>query len=410
MLNIRQRYVLLLCLLLFTLPPLWGAKKNTTTYKVQKGDNLYQLSKRFHTTVSELKELNKLKADNLSLGQSLVVPNPAPQKEKAPEKKAKTEIPTVEKPKTTPQEAVTPPATQQALSATENVAIPASGYHVVQRKETAFRIAKTYGIELKTLLALNKMTSSSLKVGQKLWLRDPNATPVPTPTPPPATVTENVPEPQRVEEARPVIAPTDSVLIEMFHIVQPKETLYKISKKYGVTVDSLKAINKLDSNNISVGQRLYIKTGSNRSETSLSTYTPTSTPVIKNPSKLRDDLIRPVNGKIISSFGLRNGRPHKGVDIGAATGTHIVAALDGKVVYSGQQSGYGNVVVLEHPDFVMTVYAHNERNLVAVGDVVKQGDLIATVGSTGNATTPHVHFEYRIKGKAIDPKKVLPEN
>ncbi|HCM16257.1 MAG TPA: transcriptional regulator, partial [Candidatus Cloacimonas sp.] len=66
------------------------------------------------------------------------------------------------------------------------------------------------------------------------------------------------------------------------------------------------------------------------------------------------------------------------------------------------------VVVLEHPDFVMTVYAHNEKNLVAVGDTVQKGQQIAMVGSTGNATGSHLHFEYRIKGKAINPRKVLP--
>ncbi len=116
----------------------------------------------------------------------------------------------------------------------------------------------------------------------------------------------------------------------------------------------------------------------------------------------------PVEGKILSEYGLRNGRPHKGIDLGAKSGTPIFAVLDGTVVYSGVQGAYGNVVVLEHPDFVMTVYAHNEKNLVAVGDTVQKGQQIAMVGSTGNATGSHLHFEYRIKGKAINPRKVLP--
>ncbi|MGC9361975.1 MAG: M23 family metallopeptidase, partial [Candidatus Syntrophosphaera sp.] len=89
-------------------------------------------------------------------------------------------------------------------------------------------------------------------------------------------------------------------------------------------------------------------------------------------------------------------------------GTPVKAVLDGVVVFSGVQGGYGNVVVLEHPDFVMTVYAHNEKNLVKVDDEVKQGDEIATMGSTGQTTGSHLHFEYRLKGKAINPRKVLP--
>ena len=116
----------------------------------------------------------------------------------------------------------------------------------------------------------------------------------------------------------------------------------------------------------------------------------------------------PVDGKVWSEYGLRNGRPHKGIDIGAKQGTPIYAVLDGTVVYSGVQGAYGNVVVVEHPDFVMTVYAHNEKNLVSVNEKVKQGQQIATVGATGNARGAHVRFEYRLKGKAINPRKVLP--
>jgi len=77
------------------------------------------------------------------------------------------------------------------------------------------------------------------------------------------------------------------------------------------------------------------------------------------------------------------------------------------VVFAGVQGNYGNVIVIEHPDFVMTVYAHNDANLVKVNDSVKRGQIIAHLGSTGNATGPHLHFEYRIKGKAINPRKVL---
>ena len=86
----------------------------------------------------------------------------------------------------------------------------------------------------------------------------------------------------------------------------------------------------------------------------------------------------------------------------------IVSVLPGKVAYSGRQRGYGNVVIIEHANSVMTVYAHNEANLVRVDEVVNQGQPIATLGSSGNSTGPHLHFEYRKNGKAINPRDVLP--
>jgi murein DD-endopeptidase MepM/ murein hydrolase activator NlpD len=116
----------------------------------------------------------------------------------------------------------------------------------------------------------------------------------------------------------------------------------------------------------------------------------------------------PTEGKVTSEFGLRHGRPHKGIDIANKTGTPIYAVMDGVVLFSGRQNGYGSVIIVEHPDFIMTVYAHNEINLVREGDKVLQGQQIATMGATGNATGPHLHFEYRIKGNAINPRKVLP--
>ena len=88
-------------------------------------------------------------------------------------------------------------------------------------------------------------------------------------------------------------------------------------------------------------------------------------------------------------------------------GTAIHAVQRGTVVFSGRQRGYGNVIILEHDDYVMTVYAHNESNLVRLGDTVDKGQPIATLGNSGTSTGPHLHFEYRVQGKAIDPVQVL---
>jgi len=196
------------------------------------------------------------------------------------------------------------------------------------------------------------------------------------------------------------------VVIERVYIVQRKDTLFKIASENGMTVDELKKLNNLSSNEIKTGQKLYLAGKPRTSSSSAVTERLTDEEVQKR-DRIRSDLYMPVEGKVISEYGLRNGRPHKGIDIGAKSGTPIYAVLDGTVVYSGVQGAYGNVVVIEHPDFVMTVYAHNEKNLVSVNDKVTKGQQIATVGSTGNAQGSHLHFEYRLKGKAINPRKVL---
>jgi murein DD-endopeptidase MepM/ murein hydrolase activator NlpD len=117
----------------------------------------------------------------------------------------------------------------------------------------------------------------------------------------------------------------------------------------------------------------------------------------------------PVNGgQVMSQFGRRWLSFHEGLDIAAPEGTPIYAAHSGEVVFSGaSMRGYGNMVVIKGPG-LMTVYAHNKRNIVEVGDTVQAGEKLALVGMTGNASGPHLHFETRIRGKdgksvAIDP-------
>jgi murein DD-endopeptidase MepM/ murein hydrolase activator NlpD len=121
----------------------------------------------------------------------------------------------------------------------------------------------------------------------------------------------------------------------------------------------------------------------------------------------------PVAGVVSSSFGLRH-HPisgdkhfHGGVDIAAPAGAEIKAAGPGKVTFSGMAKGYGNLVEIDHGDGTVSRYAHNAANLVAVGDEVQVGQIIATVGSTGRATGPHVHFEVRQGGKPVDPSIMI---
>ena len=114
-------------------------------------------------------------------------------------------------------------------------------------------------------------------------------------------------------------------------------------------------------------------------------------------------LIWPVNAPITSSFGWRWGRMHEGIDLGAAYGSPIAAAAAGTVIYAGWLGGYGNLTVIDHGRGLSTAYGHQSSIGVSVGQHVEQGETIGNVGSTGHSTGPHLHFEVRVNGQAVDP-------
>jgi murein DD-endopeptidase MepM/ murein hydrolase activator NlpD len=120
----------------------------------------------------------------------------------------------------------------------------------------------------------------------------------------------------------------------------------------------------------------------------------------------------PASGTLTSKFGRRWGRMHKGIDIAGPIGTPVNAAADGIVVAAGWSSGgYGNLVEVKHNDGTTTRYGHNNRLSVAVGQVVRQGQQVAEMGSTGHSTGSHLHFEIRPSGgDAVNPIAHLPAN
>lgn len=120
-------------------------------------------------------------------------------------------------------------------------------------------------------------------------------------------------------------------------------------------------------------------------------------------------LVRPVSGTITSRFGLRSRDNHKGLDIGASYGSSIYAAASGTVTTAqyGYNGGYGNYVIISHGNGVQTVYGHCSSLCVSEGEYVSQGQLIAKVGSTGNSTGNHLHFEVRVNGVAQDPQNYV---
>ncbi|MGI9118721.1 MAG: murein hydrolase activator EnvC family protein [Acidimicrobiales bacterium] len=127
-----------------------------------------------------------------------------------------------------------------------------------------------------------------------------------------------------------------------------------------------------------------------------------------DPSAGAGGCIWPARGTVTSGFGYRWGRLHAGVDVAAPTGTPIWATKDGTVIFSGVQSGYGNVIILSHGGGLTTLYGHQSRLAASNGQEVRQGEVIGFVGSTGRSTGPHVHFETRYDGSPRDPRGCLP--
>ena len=197
----------------------------------------------------------------------------------------------------------------------------------------------------------------------------------------------------------------DAQPIGMYHRVEAGQTLYSICKKYSADLQEVAEINGIEEpSQIRVGQELFIPDldlGRAKSPG------PRPRPK-KQLAQLQGDFIWPVEGVVTSKFGIRRGRRHDGIDLSAPTGTPIVATADGKVLYVGRQGGYGNLVILEHAHRVITVYAHNHKNLVKESQRVKQGQKIALVGHSGRATGPHVHFEIRLGTKPRNPLFYLP--
>ena len=114
-------------------------------------------------------------------------------------------------------------------------------------------------------------------------------------------------------------------------------------------------------------------------------------------------LIWPVSGPVVSGFGMRWGRMHEGIDIAVPTGTQIRAAASGTVSIAGPEGGYGNYTCVDHGGGLSTCYAHQERILVSSGQHVAQAQIIGISDCTGHCLGPHVHFEVRVGGQAVDP-------
>ncbi len=237
----------------------------------------------------------------------------------------------------------------------------------------------------------------------------------------------------------------------IYHTVQSGQTLYRISRTYGVDEKYLARLNGIeDPTQLRVGERIFVP-GVSRTRNVPVTVPPVASapsrqsspgpsspaarqgpaaipgkkpnrisPTVKPPSPApaksspasrvdKGRFIWPLKGQILKKFGQQGGGPNKGVEISAGVGTSVISAAAGRVIYSGDGiRGYGNLIIVKHEDDLFTVYGYNQRNLVENGTFVGKGDKIAAVGTPPGGGSPRLYFEVRRGKKAVDPLFYLP--
>lgn len=204
---------------------------------------------------------------------------------------------------------------------------------------------------------------------------------------------------------------TDGII----HVVHPGQTLWRIARAYGVDIEEVQRANAItDPTRIENGQGLRIP-----GVDSVRDVPPFPAPIpdVARPHALEAPIAAAVGewtwpvpgGEVVGHFGdSRRAHRHAGLDIRTRAGEPVVAARDGRVRYCGDTlRGYGLTVVIDHGDGTSSLYGHNSKLLVREGQDVHAGQEIARVGSSGNATTPHCHFEIRRDDRPLDPLPLL---
>ncbi len=194
----------------------------------------------------------------------------------------------------------------------------------------------------------------------------------------------------------------------IYHVVEKKQTLWRICKTYKVNLQEVAELNNIKNpDKIKFGDKIFIPGAQKQIPvviTPMDAEQPDQKIVIN-----KGMFSWPIKGTIVTQFGVIDGYKNDGIDIAAPTGTSISSAGSGKVEFSSDLKGYGNTIIIRHHDKFATVYANNQTNLVKAGEEVKRGQLIALVGnSSGLNKKPHLHFQVRDKNQPRNPMFYLP--
>lgn len=323
----------------------------------------------------------------------------------------------------------------------------------VAQGESLDTLAMKYGVPSNEIAKANGVSSpAQIFPGRALVIPRQTQTAY-APTGQPAQVVQQVAEPIPTTEA-----PQHSGGV---HTVAPGETLYSISRTYGVSVSQIVSANSLSSESIRVGQRLTVpgaggtapaqpqgtqvaslspsagaapkplgtmKVDANGNPVPVAPVQPaaSATPQVQPPATAAapvDEVTDPpsangttfrwpVRGRIIAGFGTQsNGERNDGINLAVPAGTPVKATEAGTVIYAGNElAGYGNLVLVRHADGWVSAYAHNSEILVSRGDTVQRGSTIGKAGTTGSVDSPQVHFELRKGAKPVNPMDYLSSN
>ena len=290
--------------------------------------------------------------------------------------------------------------------------------------ETVETIARRYNVPASAIIETNGFhNAAEIKPGQRLVI--------------PRYVTSGAAQHAAVAPAAAPAATSSGV-----HIVKPGESLRGIAHHYGLSPAEIARANRIEPYaKLNAGDRLNIP-----GTRPVADARPTPVPQLTQPRTIPIDRVAtttpretarmatpelaappettvktaeatgglpsfrwPVRGRVILAFGQpNNGQPNDGINVSVPEGTPIKAADDGIVAYSGNElKGYGNLVLVRHPNGYVSAYAHASEILVKRGDAIKRGQVIANAGQTGNVTSPQVHFEIRKGSTPVDPSKYL---
>lgn len=307
--------------------------------------------------------------------------------------------------------------------------------------ETVETIGRHHGVPVAAILQANNIQSAAaVKPGQRLviprYVLDSTTQQRPSIA---APATQPAPRP-----AAPAVAPANPKAAASVHVVQPGESLMALSRRYGIPLSGLAAANNIPAHSkLNVGDRIAIPATAHASAPPPVTQAPQppslakpgTVPVAKTASvpaqtanvaradvasgdtvtkSIDQDDIKPtfrwpVRGRVISGFGPKtSGQQNDGINIAVPEGTEIKAAEEGVVAYAGNElKGYGNLVLIRHPNGYVSAYAHASELTVKRGDAIKRGQTIARAGQTGNVTSPQLHFEIRKGSTPVDPARYL---